>query len=73
MTYASFRTSYKRYTQRPSSNCKSARYVWDFLIVRGEIKSMGLLDGLWICERIDGSTDEIEASLVLYETLNKSC
>lgn len=66
MTYAAFRTSPKRYTRRPPAANQAARLAWDCLTENGsrEIVSMGLLDGLWICELPDGSLGDVEADWI---------
>lgn len=64
MTYAPFRTSYKKYTSRPPANCRSAREAWDLHAKDGPIVWMRLLDGYWGAERPDGSIDEIENTFV---------
>ena len=65
MTWAAFRTSNKFYTERPRRRC-SAQIAWDRLAKDGEIVSMRLIDGLWMCKRPDGSLDETEAANVLW-------
>ena len=66
MTYAAFRTSNKFYYARPPANCAAARLAWDIHAKDGPIESMRLVEGLWFCERGDGSTlDDVDAMLVL--------
>ena len=65
MTYGVFRTSWKFYRSRPPANCRSARQAWDLLARDGEIVSMRLLDGLWMCERPNGDLDDIENAFEL--------
>lgn len=66
MAHAAVRTSDKFYVARPASHCSAARVAWDILTENGErpIVSMRLLDGLWMCELLDGSLDEVEATWV---------
>lgn len=61
-----FRTSYKRYTKRPPSNCPSARTAWDTHADmgakrgHGNIVWMRLLDGYWGALFEDGEILEVE-------------
>jgi len=64
MTYSFFRTSQKHYYSRPPASSKAARIAWDVLSTEGELVSMRLLDGMWMCKRKDGKMDEVDASYV---------
>ncbi len=68
MSAAPFRSSPKRYTFRPPASCRAARLAWDTLAKDNAIKSMGLLDGLWMCETVLGDTDYVEAGLIRQRT-----
>lgn len=63
MTYACFRTSQTFHVERPRRR-SSAQIAWDILARDGEIVSMRLLDGLWMCKRPNGELDEIDAAYV---------
>lgn len=67
MTWAAFRTGRKTHLRRPPARERSARRAWDRLAVSGEIISMKLIDGLWLCERPSGELDVIEAPTVLHD------
>lgn len=60
--YAMFRTGTRVYTSRPPANCRSARQAWDYLSEpsKAPIKDMHLVDGYWICERTDGTHEDVE-------------
>ena len=58
------RSSDKFYRERPSSRHKAARMAWDHLAKRGDIDSLRLLDGLWMCKRPDGTLDDVEAVVI---------
>jgi len=64
VTFAFFRTSQKHYHVRPPASSKAARYAWDLLSDEGELASLRLLDGLWMCKRADGRMDVVDASFV---------
>ncbi len=68
MTYAAFRTSRKKYTVRPPASCKAARWAWDLLVEDSPIRSLGLIDGLWMCERKNGETDAVGAQEARWAT-----
>lgn len=57
-----FRSSDKRYTARPPSNCRTAREAWDYLTdpKRGAIVCLWLDDGYWNAEYADGTYDDVE-------------
>lgn len=65
MTLAAFRFGRRTDYTRPPARCRAARYAWDLL---APLKSMRLVDGLWMGERPDGSLDDVEASLVRQRT-----
>lgn len=64
--HSAFRTSDKRYTQRPPSNCRTARDAWDWhtengtKLGKGKVLWMRLLDGYWGAQFENGDLDEIE-------------
>lgn len=64
--HTAFRTSGKRYTQRPAANCRSARKAWDVHSALGAAAGKGsvvwiqLLDGYWGAMFENGDLDEIE-------------
>jgi hypothetical protein len=68
MTYAVFRTSSKFHRARPPTSEKPARYVWDLLSQRGEIKSLRLIDGYWMALRPNDELDSVGADHVRYMT-----
>lgn len=61
-----YRTSHKRYTERPPANCKTARAAWDRhtekakAACKGAVIWMHLLDGHWGAEYEDGDIQEVE-------------
>ena len=61
-----FRSSGKRYTQRPPSCCQSARKAWDIHTKigvesgKGSVVWIQLLDGYWGALFENGDLDEIE-------------
>ena len=61
-----FRTSAKRYTNRPPANCKAARAAWDFHVLegvksgRGPVLWLQLLDGHWGAMFQNGELHEVE-------------
>jgi hypothetical protein len=59
-----FRSSSKRYTERPPANCVTAREAWDLLTLknpdRGGIVCLFLHDGYWQAEFADGEWDDAE-------------
>lgn len=55
-----FRSSDKRYTERPPANCKRARAAWDWHAAKGQIVWLQLLDGYWGACRPNGDIDECE-------------
>jgi hypothetical protein len=66
--HAMFRTSHKRYTQRPPANCRAAREAWDYHAQTGAAAGKGrvlwiqLLDGYWGAEFESGAFAEVENS-----------
>lgn len=70
MSYAAFRNGMKTHLERPRANERAARLAWDVLSRHGEIVSMKLLDGYWMCDRPDGSLDDVEASIIRQHVAN---
>jgi hypothetical protein len=66
MSYpACFRTSQKRYIERPR-HLSSAQVAWDLLSASGPpLKDLKLMDGDWFCEREDGMLDTVDAAYAL--------
>lgn len=64
MTYAAFRTSDKFYYSRPERRFRAARFAWDQFAEEGEIVSMRILDGEWMCKRSTGELDSLDAGWV---------
>lgn len=64
--HSMFRSSGKRYTQRPPANCKTARNAWDdhaeagAKAGKGAVVWLQLLDGYWGAQFENGDLDEIE-------------
>lgn len=63
MSSLQFRSGLKTHTERPR-RISSAQIAWDILSQDGTLRDMKLVDGLWMCERVDGGVDDVEATFV---------